>query len=121
MSLPHDRYLPISFNCFRARTVIFVEAGLAGTSINSPGLNGLGTPVRAGLAGTCFRSILTSPGIVNEPGPSRLVPISSLGRVEDGAHLPLGQLRLFPNRGEDFRLRRGLLGSVWGHGSTCPY
>ena len=59
----------MSFKFFRARTLILVLAFLAGTSINSPGLKGLGTPLRAGLAGTCFRSIFTRPGMAKTPGP----------------------------------------------------
>src|SRR5580698_4574665 len=59
----------MSFMFFNARTLILVLAGLAGTSINSPGLNGLGTPFLAGRAGTFLRSILTRPGTANTPGP----------------------------------------------------
>src|SRR5580704_10957712 len=59
----------MSFRFFRARTLILVLAGLAGTSINSPGLNGLGTPFLAGRAGTFLRSIFTRPGMANTPAP----------------------------------------------------
>ncbi len=37
----------ISLRFFSGRTLILLEAGRAATSINSPGLNGLGTPLRA--------------------------------------------------------------------------
>lgn len=41
-----DQTMSLSF--FRARTFTTFFAGLAATSISSPGLNGLGTPLRAG-------------------------------------------------------------------------
>ena len=61
----------MSFKFLSARTLIFVVAGRAATFINSPGLNGFGTPLRALRAGTCFFSILTRPGSVNAPAPRR--------------------------------------------------
>ena len=69
----------MSLRFFKARTLIFVLAGLAATSINSPGLKGLGTPLRAGRAGTFFFSILIRPGIEKAPGPraARLLLISA--------------------------------------------
>ena len=44
-----ERALPVFAS---AIAMILVLAGLAATSIISPGLNGLGTPLRAGRAGT---------------------------------------------------------------------
>ena len=61
----------MSFRPLSARTLTFVVAGLAAISINSPGLNGFGTPFLALRAGTRFLSILTRPGRVNEPAPRR--------------------------------------------------
>src|SRR5215469_17474901 len=63
----------MSFRFFSAVTLIFFEAGLAGRSMNSPGLNGLGTFFCAALAGTCLRVIFTRPGIWNTPGPLPLI------------------------------------------------
>jgi hypothetical protein len=37
-------YFAMSFSSFRARTLTLLQAGLAGRSISSPGLKGLGTP-----------------------------------------------------------------------------
>ncbi len=54
----------MSFRCFNGRTLTLLEAGRAAISINSPGLNGLGTPRCAFLAGTLFFSIFSKPGIV---------------------------------------------------------
>ena len=47
----------MSLSSFSARTLTLLQAGLAGRSINSPGLNGLGTPFSAFRAGTFFFSI----------------------------------------------------------------
>ena len=46
------RYFTMSFRLFKGRTLILVLAGLAAMSRTSPGLKGLGTFFRAGLAGT---------------------------------------------------------------------
>ena len=52
---------------FNGRTLTRVEAGFRGTSINSPGLKGLGTPLRAGRAGRTTDFIFNRPGSVNSP------------------------------------------------------
>src|SRR5262245_20846250 len=65
---------------FRARTLTTFLAGLAATSISSPGLNGFGTPLRAGWAGFLITTILHRPGIWNAPVPflPSALPISAL-------------------------------------------
>lgn len=60
-------YRAKSFNFFSGVTLTFVEAGLRGTSMNFPGLNGLGTFFRAGRAAFLTVVILSSPGSVNSP------------------------------------------------------
>src|SRR5262245_58654721 len=66
------------FRHFSGRTLTTFLAGSAATSINSPGLNGLGTPLRAGWAGLRTTRILHRPGIWNTPFPflPRALPIS---------------------------------------------
>ncbi len=64
----YQRGRTISLRFFKARTLILVVAGFAAMSINSPGLNGFGTPFLAFRAGTLFFSIFTRPGKVNMPG-----------------------------------------------------
>src|SRR5262245_30258864 len=69
----------MSLSFLRARTFTTFLAGLAATSISSPGLNGLGTPLRAGWAGLCWTTILHRPGSVKdcEPFLLRAIEISS--------------------------------------------
>src|SRR5262245_9335657 len=68
------------FRPFSGRTLTTFLAGLAATSISSPGLKGLGTPFLAGWAGLRTRRILHRPGIWNTPFPflPRALPISAV-------------------------------------------
>jgi hypothetical protein len=51
-------YFAMSLSSFNARTLTLLQAGLAGRSISSPGLNGFGTPFWAGRAGIFFFSLV---------------------------------------------------------------
>src|SRR5690349_24755072 len=59
----------MSFSFFSARTLTMFFAGLAATSIISPGLKGFGTFFLAGWAGLCWTTILQRPGIVKACAP----------------------------------------------------
>lgn len=58
--LPAD-YDTMSFNFFSGRILTTFFAGLAATSINSPGRKGFGTFLRAGRAGLCWTTTLHRP------------------------------------------------------------
>ena len=83
----------MSFRPLSARILTFVVAGFAATSINSPGLNGFGTPLRALRAGTCFLSILTRPGSVNAPAPRRPMLLEIWALRESRTALTVRRLR----------------------------
>src|SRR5690554_1258699 len=58
-----------SLSFFSGNTFTLVVAGFLGTSMNSPGLNGLGTCLRARRAGFFTVLIFNRPGRVNSPTP----------------------------------------------------
>ncbi len=60
-------YSAISFNLFSGSALTLILAGLAAISINSPGLNGFGTPFFALRAGFLTVLIFSRPGNVNSP------------------------------------------------------
>src|SRR5690606_41597812 len=71
-----DQAAANSLSFFRGSTLTLVLAGFLGTSMNSPGLNGFGTFLRAGRAGFFTVLILRRPGRVNSPTPRFLMCLS---------------------------------------------
>src|SRR5712691_16304 len=64
-----QNYCTMSLSAFNGRTLTTFLAGLAVTSISSPGLNGLGTPFLALAAGLWMRTIFNRRGRATTPGP----------------------------------------------------
>ena len=114
-------YLAQSFSVFSARTLTLLEAGLAGMSRTSPGLKGFGTFFWAGLAGTFFFSIFTSPGMVIAPGPLllRLFWISAARASRTAVTSFFDNSVAVGDVGHQFGLGEGFLGggSSFCHGS----
>ena len=107
----------MSLRFFKARTLIFTEAGLAAISRNSPGLKGFGTPFCSGLAGTIFPLDLHEAGNGEDAGAlGAQILLDLIGQSVNH----LGYVILVQSRGlGDILQNLGLAGSFWG--SFCHW